>query len=569
MAKSFRRKLGLNDLKYGENLSNVSTGSWSNHCMKFLVLVLVLALAPVFARAGGDEVVVVYNSRLPESRMVAKHYAEVRHVPDGQVFGLDMTTNEEMSRLEFRDTLQRPLAKMLEAAKLWKFGDVIVPATGSRPEQIENRIIQSKIRYAVLCYGVPLKIAPDADIHEPIEEAVPPEMRRNEAAVDSELALLPALNMRPRLTGPLPNWVYCQTNHTLFSPTNGILIVTRLDGPTAEIANHLVDKAVAADATGLWGRAYFDARGLPKDDKYYLGDEWILGAADICQKIGFETVIDTNATTFPGSFPMSQIAIYAGWYDGGVSGPFAQPKVELMPGAFAYHIHSASASSIRTTNEFWVGPFLAKGATCTMGEVYEPYLATTPNVAIFLARWIAAGMTFGEAAMAAQPALSWQTTIIGDPLYRPFAKEPAELLVELAHDNNPLIEWSHLRIVNGAIERGAPISQLISYLQNIPIRTKSAVLTEKLGDLYLKADKPITAIETYQAALALKPSPQQRIRLRLQIGQLLATRGSKGDAIDDYKKLLSEAPDYPGRTTILDEIAALEKSESSTNTVVK
>jgi len=34
-------------------------------------------------------------------------------------------------------------------------------------------------------------------------------------------------------------------------------------------------------------------------------------------------------------------------------------------------------------------------------------------------------ITFGEAAWAAQPVLSWQTTVVGDPLYRPFAKEPA------------------------------------------------------------------------------------------------------------------------------------------------
>ena len=40
---------------------------------------------------------------------------------------------------------------------------------------------------------------------------------------------------------------------------------------------------------------------------------------------------------------MSQIALYAGWYERNASGPFAQPKVEFMPGAFAYHLHSFSA----------------------------------------------------------------------------------------------------------------------------------------------------------------------------------------------------------------------------------
>ncbi|HEU6447419.1 MAG TPA: TIGR03790 family protein [Verrucomicrobiae bacterium] len=537
--------------------------------MKRVIGIFIFVFVPLFVRAGGDEVVVVYNSNLPESKMVAEHYAQVRHVPATQIFGFDLTTNEVMSRLDFRDNLQRPLAKKLGKAGLWKFGDVVVPATNGRPEQIENRVVMSKIRYAVLCYGVPLKIAPDSDLPEPVDNSIPPEMRRNEAAVDSDLALLPALNMRPRLTGPLPNWVYGQTNPAMISPTNGILIVTRLDGPAAEIANHLVDKSVATEATGLWGRAYFDARGLPKDDKYYLGDEWILGAATLCRQIGFETTVDTNAATFPADFPMSHIAIYAGWYDGNVSGPFALPKVEFMPGAFAYHLHSSSAASIRTANEFWVGPFLAKGATCTMGEVYEPYLAATPNIAVFLARWIAGDMTFGEAAIAAQPALSWQTTIIGDPLYKPFGKEPAQLHAQLVRDNNPLVEWSHLRIVNGAIARGAPLAQVTRYLENIPARTNSAVLTEKLGDLYAEQHMSESATEMYQRALTLNPSPEQKIRLRLEIGNFLIEQNHKADAIDDYKKLLAETPDYPGKNSVQKKIAALEQKDSATNSAAR
>ena len=50
---------------------------------------------------------------------------------------------------------------------------------------------------------------------------------------------------------------------------------------------------------------------------------------------------------------MSQIAIYAGWYDGDVSGPFTLPKVEFMPGAFAYHLHSFSADTLRSETSHW------------------------------------------------------------------------------------------------------------------------------------------------------------------------------------------------------------------------
>ena len=140
-----------------------------------------------------------------------------------------------------------------------------------------------------------------------------------------------------------------------------------------------------------------------------------------------------------------------------------------------------------------------------MGCVYEPYLAFTPNVAAFLARWIADGFTFGEAAWAAQPALSWQTTVVGDPLYRPFGQEPAELHAELARTHNPLIEWSYLRIVNLDLVHGAPVAQLAAFLETIPATTNSAVLTEKLADLYEMQGKPSSAIETYPARPDTQP----------------------------------------------------------------
>src|SRR5277367_1753566 len=137
--------------------------------MKYFAI-LIFALAPLLARAGGDEVVVIYNKNMPGSKTVAEHYAQVRQVPAKQIFGFDLTTNEEMSRAEFRDSLQLPLVKKLEAGGLWKFGSVTVPGTNGQPERVEPRIVTSKIRYAVLCYGVPLKIAADPDIHEAFAE---------------------------------------------------------------------------------------------------------------------------------------------------------------------------------------------------------------------------------------------------------------------------------------------------------------------------------------------------------------------------------------------------------------
>jgi uncharacterized protein (TIGR03790 family) len=533
------------------------------------IAALVLASMPLFAHAGGDEVVVIYNTRLAESKGVAEYYAKMRQVPKAQVYGLDLPITEEMTRAEFRDALQYPLASRLVVDKLWQFGSVTNAATNGLPGRVEHRVVASQIRYAVLCYGVPLKIASDPNLHEPTVSNLPPELRDNGAAVDSELAWLPLLQMNIPLSGPLPNWVYGVTNPALLNPTNGILLVARLDGPSADITRGLVDKALAAERDGLWGRAYFDARGLDKTNSYYLGDEWILGAAEFCRQIGFETVTDDQPETFPAAFPMSQIALYAGWYDGNVSGPFALPKVEFMPGAFAYHLHSGSAITVRSTNQFWVGPLLAKGATITMGCVNEPYLPLSPNVAVFITRFIAGNFTFGEAAWAAQPALSWQTTVVGDPLYRPFGKPPQLLHGELARHHNPLIEWSYLRLINLDLARGLPAAPLVNFLENLNLTTNSAVLTEKLADLYERQGKPFSAIDTYERALKRHPSPQQRIRLRLTLGEKLLAQNREAEAIENYRELLKESSDYPGNASLAGKLAALEEKLAGTNVPAK
>ncbi len=184
----------------------------------------------------GDEVVVVYNSRVPESKAIAEHYAQKRQVPSGQIFGFDLTTGEEMTRGEYEHSLQFPLAKAIKDHKLWHFETELVPATNHAPAKVIWRIDQSKIRYAVLCYGVPVRISPDPTYQEEGSEKLRPEMRRNEAAVDSELALLPLINEKVPLNGPVRNPLYGATNEAFLHPTNSVLLVARLDGPTAEIA---------------------------------------------------------------------------------------------------------------------------------------------------------------------------------------------------------------------------------------------------------------------------------------------------------------------------------------------
>lgn len=456
----------------------------------------------------GENVVVVYNSHMPESKAVALHYAERRHVPSKQVVGFDLPKGETMTRSEYRNDLEKPLLKFLESKKLFSFRADLGAA---KKDSVQWKLAESKIRYAVLCYGVPSRILRDNGLTEPEAENMKVELRRNEAAVDSELALIPLNNSKRVLAGPVANAFYGTTNAASLNPTNGILMVARLDGPTAAIASGLVDKAIEAEKNGLWGRSYFDLRGVTNE--YKLGDDWIRAAAEVNYKFGFETILDERPETFPADFPMSQIAFYVGWYDANVSGPLKKTDVEWMPGAFAYHLHSYSANHLRSTNENWVGPLLASGATATLGAVEEPYLAATPDMGAFFARLMFLGESFGEAAYSSQSTLSWQITVVGDPLYRPFARKPQELHADLLARKSKLIEWSHLRVVDLNIAQGFPIAEVVNYLEKEPITKTSAILTEKLGDLYFAQGKPDAANRCYKDALKLEVTPLERVRL--------------------------------------------------------
>jgi uncharacterized protein (TIGR03790 family) len=512
--------------------------------LKRASILLFAALFPLGSRAqavqSGASVVVVYNSAMPGSKEVAEHYAAKRNVPSGQVTGLDLPVAEIMTRQEYRERLQQPLLKFLETGGFFVFDD---PAAKGESAP-SRRLRKAAVRYLVLCYGVPLRIAEDPQLTEQGQEKVPEAFRRNGAAVDSELAILPLSYTKVMMTGPVVNPFFGTTNAAALNPQNGILLVARLDGPDVNVARELVDKAMEAEKDGLWGRAYFDMRGLT-DGPYLKGDQSIAAAAKVASELGFETVVDDRPETFTAGFPMSHIALYAGWYDANASGPFSLPHVEFMPGAFAYHLHSYSAPSLRTTNHNWCGPLLARGATATMGCVDEPYLECTPNMQLFFSRWLLDGFSFGEAAWACQSALSWQSTVIGDPLYQPLKTRPQVHHEQLVAQHSRLAEWSHLRWVDLNLAAGGSKADAIRYLQHEPMTASSAVLAEKLGDLYESTGKTHSAIAEYQKALKLDPSPQQSVRLTLEIGDKLISENKQGEALRVFDAFLKSSPNYP------------------------
>jgi uncharacterized protein (TIGR03790 family) len=509
-------------------------------------------LTVAFAACGaepGESVVLIYNKRLPASKDVAEHYAARRHVPASQTLGFDLPTEDTMSRMTYREELQKPLLAFLETNNLF----IYLPATNAALKDIVP--IAAKVRYAVLCYGVPFRIAEDYSLDDPGSGKIAAPVRRNGAAVDSELCTLPIKNSSVPLAGPRSNPVYGKARAQV-DPTNGVLMVARLDGPTPAVARALVDKALAAEADGLWGRGYFDLRGLTNGE-YKKGDDWIGGAAEITRHFGFETVVDEKEATFPAAFPMSQIAFYAGWYETTASGPFARPKVEFMPGAFAYHLHSFSAQNLRSATQNWCGPLLAAGATATMGCVDEPFLDGTPKIDAFFACFLPGCYTFGEAAYACQRFVSWQTTVVGDPLYRPFGKSPRSQQEALERRHSKLLEWADLRYVDEALVLGATTNEMLQYFQDPRVPKDSAVLSEKMAELYHEEGKDDLAVESLRQALNFDPTPQQRVRLTLTLADRLVAIGKEPDALTLCDGFMKKFPDYPDAVGLYSKMEAM------------
>ena len=513
---------------------------------------LCLLLARTQLANPGEQVVVVYNSRVPASKQVAEHYIAKRNVPTNQVLSFFLPETETITRDDFQRALQQPLWNELVQRKLFTLREK--SGAGSSTQQCN--VVDAKVRYLLLCYGVPLKITADPDLKEQHADKLPVELRRNEAAVDSELTLLPMFDQRLPVTGSFVNPSLNTTNRNWLHPTNGVLMVTRLDAPTPQIAMSLVDKALEAEENGLFGHVYIDTRGST-DPTTKQGDDMMKATAELARLYGFDVFKEESSRTFAPSTPLSDIAFYVGWYDQSVSGPFTNGMAAFRPGAFAFHLHSFSARHLRTATTWWAGPLLAAGATATMGFTEEPYLQSTPLMNSFFYRFVLLDFTYGEAAFASQPWLSWQTTVIGDPLYRPYAKHQKERFEQLAVTKHKNLEWSVLQWVNFLVAKHSSLDELEKFYRETTPILDTPLMQEKLGDVYKSKGKLIDAVGAYSKALAGQLAPLQRLRVILKAAPMFASMGKAEQASDLYKEVLKDHPAYTEKKMIYEKLAEI------------
>jgi len=70
-------------------------------------------------------------------------------------------------------------------------------------------------------------------------------------------------------------------------------------------------------------------------------------------------------------------------------------------------------------------------------------------------------------------------------------------------------------------------------------------LEEKLAELYSEQGKPSSSIYALQQTLLLDPTPQQRVRVMLELAVQLMALGRNEEAYVVYQQFLQQVPDYP------------------------
>ncbi|MCS6292084.1 MAG: TIGR03790 family protein [Nitrospira sp.] len=248
-----------------------------------------------------------------------------------------------------------------------------------------------------------------------------------DASVDSELSLLwwdrPLYGAAWRRANPL--------HHAFKKPGGGrreipVLMVSRLDASTADLASRLVDRAMEAERQGLAGTVYLDARGLPvKDpsDTYGRYDQSLRDLHQfVTQHTTYRSQLDNTEVRFqrPGTAP--DVAFYSGWY----RLRQYEDAFTFRTGAIGYHMASAQAVSLHSSGESgWCKNALDRGITATLGSVGEPYLDAFPEPLEFAGLLMTGQYSLVESYYLTSRWVSWRMILIGDPLYTPWKNRPA------------------------------------------------------------------------------------------------------------------------------------------------
>ena len=499
---------------------------------EYLFIVIAARLLITIAEAAEQPLaaatIVLYNKAAPDSVPLAKFYAQQRGIARDHLVGLTCSTEEEISREEYDTTIADPLREIFKTRHWWTLHET--------PDQ-EESVTASSIHFVAVIKGIPLKIRATADYPGDVPRPGPMG-NRNEASVDSELTVL-AL-MSHQVSGLIPN-PYFQNFRAIGDVENAtMLLVCRLDAPAAVTVRRMIVDAIAAEKSGLWGRAYVDGAHNASGGME-VGDQWLAQITGQLHKVGIPVVYDETPALFPEGYPMTDCALYYGWYAGAVAGPFTRLDFRFLPGAVAVHIHSFSANTLRDPNANWVAPLVTKGAAASLGNVYEPFLQLTSHLDIFNDRLLH-GFTFAESAYMSIPALSWMSIMVGDPLYRPYA---SWLQIDAPRDSAKSgTDWKtyHEFAVKNVTR---PVSEFRTVARQAASRSRNCPMIEDLGLMEARDGNFSAAASYFQQARTCYAKRDDLLRVVLEEADAWIKQNKPKRALALVRSVLRVVPDAP------------------------
>ena len=498
------------------------------HFRPFLLLfVLLLLNAPAAEQPLAQSTIVLYNKAVSDSVELAKFYAQQRGIAPDHLIELTCSTEEEISREEYDATIAEPLREIFKQRHWWTLSE----SPGQAPS-----VTASVIHFVAIIKGVPLKIRSTTAYRGDQPRSRLPGSR-NEASVDSELAVLGLYSRQ--ISGPTTN-PYFQSFRAIndFEKNATLLLVCRLDAPTAATVRGMIVDSIATEKSGLWGRAYVD--GAHKTAAgFAAGDEWLAEVATQLHKVGNPVVYDDTPAIFPDAYPITECALYYGWYADHVAGPFTRPDFRFLPGAIAVHIYSFSARSLRDPNANWVASLVSKGAAASLGNVYEPYLQLTSHLDTFNNRLLH-GFTFAESAYMSMPALSWMSVMVGDPLYRPFATWlQIELKSEAAKNKSNWKAYHEFAIKNAT----RPAPEFRTLARQMASQTRNGPMIEDLGLMEARDGNFPAATDCFGEAQTFYSNRDDIMRVVLEEADAWVKQNKPTRAVDLIRSALRTSPD--------------------------
>jgi tetratricopeptide (TPR) repeat protein len=134
--------------------------------------------------------------------------------------------------------------------------------------------------------------------------------------------------------------------------------------------------------------------------------------------------------------------------------------------------------------------------------------------------------------------LSWQTTFVGDPLYRPCALSLDQQIARLEADKRPELEWAYLRKVNLLLAHNQK-DAAEKLCREKAAALSSATLYEKLGDLLHAGYRDTDAAVAYQKAATAGDDSYRFIRVAIKLAKAYEVRQEHQRALSVYEGLIS------------------------------